>query len=215
MWDYDDCENPPDVLLDMPYETETYTDTIFADSHFYIEMENIQAVQCSRSYSQHFQGYMALTPKGVELAEQFFSRIAQVIANHDEPLGQLFQREYLAWVAAPMTGLPHYMQATTGVYSTDGATWTRTDAHPFFTSIFWFKFPVTMSSRHTGERRVTWPFYRINGEREQTVQMYAEVLRHSPNTFLRPPVPVAPPHDPILAPDEIQLLANFKWDRHN
>jgi hypothetical protein len=72
MWDYDDYENPPDVLLDMPYETEIYTDIIFADSHFYIELDNAQAVLCSRSYSQHFQGYMALTPEGVELAAHFF-----------------------------------------------------------------------------------------------------------------------------------------------
>jgi hypothetical protein len=75
MLQYDDQDNLPDVVLEMPYAGNTIETIIFADPHSYIELQEIRAVKFSNSYNQYIQGYMALTPQGVELATYFFTKL--------------------------------------------------------------------------------------------------------------------------------------------
>jgi hypothetical protein len=198
MWQYD----YPDLTEYLPHATEATDVTVFYDQHFFLEMQDNQSVAFTHWYSQHFQGYMALTPEGVELAEHFFRRLEQVIDDPDANLNGVFDPENLAWISVP------------GANSAGDATWQRMEDHPLFTAIYKFRFLVTASSRHTGERRETWAFRQVNAARERTVQEYTDVLRESQRAFIRPSVTEIY-HNPILTPEERELLENFNWESPN
>jgi hypothetical protein len=135
-------------------------------------------------------------------------------------LTDFFESDHLAWVEAPSGDVASHNRVMADIildslatsYGLQDATWTRADNHPLFTAIFRFRFCVTSSSRRTGETRETWYFYCVKGARERTMQLYANVLRHSSDAFIRQPVIH---HDPILTLEQLQLLEDFEWENPN
>jgi hypothetical protein len=191
-----------DLMEDLGYPIEISETTIFADPHFFLEMQDVQQSMCRQSYKQYMQGTMALTPQGVELARHFFNRIAEVIENPDVSLVRLFEQENLAWVPTPATGSAWCNDIMFNVASGDDAVWTQVEEHPLFHRIYKFRFLITISSRFTGELRQIWPFTNVNAARVRTVRRCSGIMTRQPYTYMRP----------NLTPEETILLLNFQWD---
>jgi hypothetical protein len=218
MFQYDYPDNLPDVVLEMPYAGNNVDRTVFADPHFYMELQEIQSAECSNSYYQYIQGYMALTPQGVELAEYFFRQARRLIEDPELNADGFFDSDHLAWVEPPSSDCASRNRIMSDIifdslaadHGLRDATWTRADSHPLFTDVFRFRFRITSSSRRTGETREAWHFQLVNAAREQTVRLYADVLQHSPEAFVRR---VVLHHNPVLTQGEVQLLQEFTWER--
>jgi hypothetical protein len=194
----------PDVVEE-EFDTFTPVTTVkFTSEAFHLEVCDIQSDVDSQSYLQYIQGYMAPTPKGLELAEHFFPGSGNRLRTKMSYLMTFSSMTHTnGWYPN------RYRQNSIARhFPTDYVKeiWQQFDTHPVFDTAFKFRFLVTTGSRWGPEKRHVSYFRTINVSRLITTHRYKPLIENSPNRFVRKTF-----HDPELSTEEITLLQTFKW----